>query len=49
MNKLKGVISGIKFALKYIAVIMAVVEILNFAVQTLENVKISDDKDSVKK
>jgi hypothetical protein len=49
MQKIKSIVSGIKFALKYIAVIMAVVEILNFAVKTLENVKIEDEPQQNKK
>ena len=47
MNKIKSVINGIKFALKYIAVIMAIVEILNFSVKTLENLKIEDNDKKV--
>jgi len=47
---MKQVIKGLKFALKYGGIIIAVVEIMKFAISKFENfdMEISDEKEEVK-
>ncbi|MFV8344584.1 hypothetical protein [Flavobacterium sp. ZB4P13] len=39
MNKINGIVNGLKFVLKFGVYIMAIVKIVEFAVATLEELK----------
>jgi hypothetical protein len=44
MGKLTGIVNGLKFALKYAVVILAVVKIIEFAIKTFEDIAPKEEK-----
>ena len=44
MKKVSGLVNGLKFVLKYAVYVMAVIKIVEFAIDTLNGIESSDDK-----
>lgn len=47
MNKVNGIINGLKFVLKYGVYITAIITIIKFAIDTFESIEQKDEKKSL--